>query len=204
MINRVTKKINLIKNCHKGNILVFDWNDIDFYGGGIYRDCDIDDCDLVIGLGVQVSDLFTTQTNIPKKYLPKFLQKKRFFLEIEWRDFSVPKMKRKDWEDLLNMILRMKKDFGITKVLFCCAGGHGRTGTALSILAYLCGIERNNPIKFIRKIYCKEAIETYSQIDYINEICGIFLDEKPSKEKDFDFSLKNYYSRYHIYDEYDF
>jgi len=50
----------------------------------------------------------------------------------------------------------------------------------LSILAALMNATDHDPVKFVRDNYCKEAVETRSQIQYITKITQIEVTEKPS------------------------
>jgi protein-tyrosine phosphatase len=89
---------------------------------------------------------------------------------VDWEDFSPPpaQIGRGWWELLAEEAIR----FG--DVWICCAGGHGRTGTAAAILAYLLDREEvgDDPVTFIRKQYCDRAVETQDQIDYVSAITG--------------------------------
>ncbi len=61
---------------------------------------------------------------------------------------------------------KLKEFVSAENMLVSCMGGHGRTGTVLSIWAGLHDIE--NPIQYVRKIYCEEAVETVSQEMFVN------------------------------------
>jgi hypothetical protein len=160
--------------CHTGAIKVFTYKNIEFYGGGLNRDCNPLQFPLTIGLTPSIKYYYNIESsNIPVKYLPDFAKLKSFYLFIPWEDYDIPDLTLQDWKDLLTMIENLHKDYNITKVLFCCDGGHGRTGTALAIMAYLCNIEKENPIAFIRQVYCKKAIETAFQEYYVLQICNI-------------------------------
>jgi len=56
------------------------------------------------------------------------------------------------------------------RVLVHCMGGHGRTGTALAILLGLSGAMKKDPVAWLRKHYCEEAVETKKQIEYIQSL----------------------------------
>jgi len=75
------------------------------------------------------------------------------------------------WKSLVNAIkgLSEEGDIGIY-----CYGGHGRTGTALSILASLSGNvpEKEDAVDWVRRNYCPEAVESWVQIDYIKQVTG--------------------------------
>lgn len=57
-------------------------------------------------------------------------------------------------------------------VCIACHGGHGRTGTLLVATAMFLGEVRaqNNPVKYIRKVYCREAVESSIQEETLNTL----------------------------------
>lgn len=48
-----------------------------------------------------------------------------------------------------------------------CLGGHGRTGTALACLATLTGHPADDAVEWVRAAYCKKAIETDAQVEFV-------------------------------------
>jgi hypothetical protein len=58
------------------------------------------------------------------------------------------------------------------KVHVGCMGGHGRTGMLLAALTRVMTGEKD-AITYVRKNYCKKAVETYDQIDFLVEVFGI-------------------------------
>lgn len=52
------------------------------------------------------------------------------------------------------------------KVHIGCIGGHGRTGTVLSALVAYMNVS-TDPIKYVRENYCKKAVESQEQIDFL-------------------------------------
>lgn len=87
------------------------------------------------------------------------LNLKFYFAPID--DYSVP-----SFETTNKIIEFIHNNTKNGNILISCIGGHGRTGTILSIWVGLNRIE--NPIEYIRKTYCKEAIETLSQEMFVN------------------------------------
>ena len=75
------------------------------------------------------------------------------------------------WKSLYTFL---KKNIKGT-VFVHCQGGHGRAGTACSILSYLAGviIKDSNPITFVRDAYCNRAVESDEQIWYVEAITGV-------------------------------
>lgn len=92
-------------------------------------------------------------------------------IKIQWADFGLPSVVDEFWESFANMILDSKEPLDI---VFICDGGHGRTGTALSIIGSLLGCipEDECPVEYTRRKYCKNAVETHEQLDYVEEITG--------------------------------
>lgn len=58
------------------------------------------------------------------------------------------------------------------KIHLGCIGGHGRTGTVLAALVkHMTG--NVNAIEYVRKNYCEKAVESASQIKFLNQHFGI-------------------------------
>ena len=85
------------------------------------------------------------------------------------------------WDDKIWLILakEIKTQLLTGKdIMICCLGGHGRTGIAAAIIAHLIDSEMatNNPVQWVRDLYCEKAVENKIQIDYIHEsLFYIFL-----------------------------
>lgn len=80
---------------------------------------------------------------------------------INWQDFGLPKI---NWEQVLHAAQEAYKlaESG-WKVEVGCIGGHGRTGTFLACLAVLAGVPAELAVAYVRKEYCKHAVETKEQ-----------------------------------------
>jgi protein-tyrosine phosphatase len=50
-----------------------------------------------------------------------------------------------------------------------CLGGHGRTGTALALLAVLAGHPSDDAVDWVRTHYCPKAVETDEQQAYVTQ-----------------------------------
>jgi ClpX C4-type zinc finger len=48
-----------------------------------------------------------------------------------------------------------------------CLGGHGRTGTALAIMAAMCGVPQADAVSWVRSNYCDQAVETQEQVQFV-------------------------------------
>jgi hypothetical protein len=89
------------------------------------------------------------------------------WLSLPIEDMKAPEYSIKVWaalaEDVVKLINKEEK------VVIACLGGHGRTGVACAILGYILAPTHvgDNPVEWIRKIHCDEAVETISQVDYV-------------------------------------
>lgn len=81
-----------------------------------------------------------------------------------------------EFRKLINW-LKKQVDEG-KKVHIGCIGGHGRTGTVLAALVSMYG--EPDAIAYVRKHYCKKAVESKVQIDFLHEQFGVKKVE-PSK-----------------------
>jgi hypothetical protein len=88
-------------------------------------------------------------------------------VSLEWPDGGVPAISKEWWRELAKALPAIGGKVGCF-----CMGGHGRTGTMLSILYALTGNGKGDPVKAIRKKYCRHAVETEEQIEYIEDVTG--------------------------------
>ena len=101
------------------------------------------------------------------------LSKKLSFqgVSINWPDRKAPFLDREDWLSIIEEIKTKASEESITSVYARCVGGHGRTGTILTILLglFFKG-EKKGEINHIRNIYCVNAVESYEQEVYVAQI----------------------------------
>jgi hypothetical protein len=84
---------------------------------------------------------------------------------VRWPDFRLPSdppALRAALEDVL------RRAAG-ERVELACAGGRGRTGTALACLAVLDGIPADEAVAWVRAHYDRHAVETRSQARFVRE-----------------------------------
>lgn len=93
-------------------------------------------------------------------------------LSISWPDRGVPTFGGEFWDDLVDILDKESVKRPIN-VLFFCMGGHGRTGSALSIMCSLMDLSVGDPIQWVRDNYCREAVESVAQKTYIEEVTGV-------------------------------
>lgn len=90
------------------------------------------------------------------------------FLRLHWPDMGVPPVAHLWWLRLARALPKR----GL--ILAACVGGHGRTGTALALLAL--ATQRvdtaDEAITLIRSAHCERAIETKSQEQYIRDFAA--------------------------------
>jgi len=189
MLGRKTKIFRFKSDpCHHGNVHVFtaEYNGrtLMFYGGGEMRGFNPESVDVTITFVnpyVEMSNLYTIDSEPKYIYLPV-------------PDMGAPTYPLSFWYHLLDKIIE-NIPLDVIKIGVMCLGGHGRTGTALAIFAWMLK-ETNKPIRFVRKNYCKNAVETTEQIKYIQELTGTHEKVKGTKE---DFSY--YFTRKYYQDE---
>jgi len=98
------------------------------------------------------------------------------FISLDWPDFSIPKVSKYFWYAVIDDI----REHNIKVISTQCAGGHGRTGVQLAILAHLllpteqhAWKDAGELIDWVREQHCTHAVEAKSQQEYIAEVCDI-------------------------------
>lgn len=92
------------------------------------------------------------------------------YIRIQWPDHGQPRLSADDWRNIARAVRSAR-----APVMVGCAAGHGRTGTALAILGHFLKAfpsATTDPIAYVRKVYCGEAVETSGQVAYIEKITG--------------------------------
>ena len=86
---------------------------------------------------------------------------------IDWPDMGVIDAGPFFWTKFFRLI----KDNGKRNVVVFCIGGHGRTGTFIgSMMTVMNGIHGGKAIRAIRDGYCKKAVESRKQEDYVRSM----------------------------------
>jgi hypothetical protein len=119
--------------------------------------------------------------------MPEVQKTKLFYgdeVVVDWPDNKAAPIHPRFWVDLLAKIKSDEFQAKYGDVVFCCFGGHGRTGTALASLALVAGIYAAKGVTFksdpkrlptlsekaevwIQHDYCKKAIESDDQTEYL-------------------------------------
>ncbi|TDU89990.1 hypothetical protein EV138_3572 [Kribbella voronezhensis] len=87
---------------------------------------------------------------------------------IVWPDFRLPK----DRAEARSVLAEALDRAGSERVEFACAGGRGRTGTALACLAVLDGVPASEAVEFVRANYDPKAVETFWQKRFVRRFAG--------------------------------
>jgi len=86
---------------------------------------------------------------------------------LDWPDMGIICLPREFWTTLMDLLTQRQ-----AKMLVFCVGGHGRTGTAIASLMAACGWSSADAIAWIRANYCRRAVETEEQEEYVHWIAG--------------------------------
>jgi protein-tyrosine phosphatase len=82
---------------------------------------------------------------------------------LRWPDFGLP-------SDLAAAEAALREAWAraeAERVEIACAGGHGRTGTALACLAVLDGVPGRAAVRYVRAHYAARAVETPGQRRFV-------------------------------------
>jgi len=82
---------------------------------------------------------------------------------IRWPDFRLPSDRAAAEGALREAWQRAETE----RVEVACAGGHGRTGTALACLAILDGLSNADAVAYVREHYRATAVETSGQQRFV-------------------------------------
>jgi hypothetical protein len=82
---------------------------------------------------------------------------------VRWPDFRLPA----DEADLRRVLTEAWQRAGAERAEVACAGGRGRTGTALACLAILDGVPAADAVAFVREHYDSRAVETRGQRRFV-------------------------------------
>ena len=88
---------------------------------------------------------------------------------IRWPDFRLPA----DPADARAALMEAWRRAADQRVEVACAGGSGRTGTALACLAILDGMPSTEAVRFVRTHYRRRAVETWAQARFVRSFSPI-------------------------------
>ncbi|PRY14111.1 protein-tyrosine phosphatase family protein [Kineococcus rhizosphaerae] len=82
---------------------------------------------------------------------------------VRWPDFRLPA----DPAELRAVLAEVLERSATQRVELACAGGRGRTGTALAVLAVLDGVPAPEAVAWVRARYDRRAVETPGQRRFV-------------------------------------
>jgi hypothetical protein len=191
IVEEYNKKWGFLNNVHnkylqknslcvcKGNKKVFETKNLTVYGGGYTTYAQLIHGGILIDLAGYMSRNIVTVTGFSCPTLKELVEYPT--INIEWTDHSTIDWTGEEWKALLYDLdqeaIRQGKKL---PVLVSCMGGHGRTGVALTMMAYFSGAIKNpdTALTWIRNIYCQEAVETITQELYVKNLIRWDLEEK--------------------------
>ncbi len=183
------------KKCHDGNVKLHldKKHNLEFWAGGSTRGVTLLDFAIHIDLANVWRPLLMSNCGFALKYARKY-----DFINLGWKDFESGSMSKDEWAELIAFLKERGKSSkkGPQKVLVACMGGHGRTGSALAILAGLLEWTKDDPVKFIRDNYCEKVVESDKQIEQIKDYTGLDVQCKPSKDHFFTTGGTSYFTAY--------
>lgn len=136
--------------CHLGDVEVFRYKNIVFHGG-----------DMAIGASIWLPDVLVDLTN--GAFIP--LRSGQTLIRAYCTGPGIIKVPDSFWRDLLKKLFELSEHKEVLHVMFCGIGGHKCVATALSIMAGLLGAI--DPVGYIRERYCRYAVESDAQEQYI-------------------------------------
>lgn len=87
---------------------------------------------------------------------------------LRWPDFGLPA----DQDKVMPVLAEAWQRSAAERVEIACAGGRGRTGTALACMAILDGVPSPDAVAFVRDNYDQHAVETPGQRLYVAHFVG--------------------------------
>jgi protein-tyrosine phosphatase len=83
---------------------------------------------------------------------------------VDWEDFGLPRDADAAAGQIEDAFVRAKSG---SRVEIGCAGGLGRTGTALACMAVLAGVPPEGAVAWVRRNYDARAVETVEQQEWV-------------------------------------
>jgi protein-tyrosine phosphatase len=166
--------MDLFHKCFHPPTQVVKLDDTTYYGGNEMTISDFEG-EFVVNLtrhpNIVVSEGFSSLTSLIEYPFQEII--------VPWPDFKLPKVKIAFWRRLHDFI----DEKGWKDVCIHCAGGHGRTGTALSALIIAnAGLPAKEAVEIVRDNYCNLCVETLEQCFYLQEVDTFYNGRKPKED----------------------
>lgn len=169
-----------IKNCHKGNTLLYtEPNGGSLYIGGWTNEARVTQNMHVIdltGMEHKFYGIASAMDSVSQEFL-QYTNTCAGWLSLPFPDYGTPHnlTTLEQWQGVANVIRKILQNGN--DVLVACGGGHGRSGLFCSIVGYILGLSTNpewaNPVDYIRKIHCDQSVETFAQEKFVFNILGL-------------------------------
>ena len=93
------------------------------------------------------------------------------YIPLDWPDFQAPsKVGASFWQALWAELPEGTPEQP-AKIVVCCMGGHGRTGTCLAALMIVgAGMSAPNAVNLVRLNHCVSAVESDTQVNYLRAL----------------------------------
>jgi len=91
---------------------------------------------------------------------------------VRWPDFRLPA----STDEAVTALRDAHSRAATERVELACAGGRGRTGTALAVLAILSGVSPDAAVAWVREHYHPKAVETRPQRRWIEDVGRSIVD----------------------------
>lgn len=198
-----TNQVGFQRACHRGPVEVMQIGNVRVWAGA-FREVQGDfDWDIILRLSDgeftlnHSTEMFNKQA---KEVFPDELNVNKFnpaIIDMRWSDYGRPYGISHEWWKLFNQRLL---ELPPSIMLVHCLGGHGRTGTALSILAGLNNLHsthpKNDPVEYVRSRYCDNAVESHEQLRYIEAVTGVEVHTDAGHWRGFGF-MQGYHGHSH-------
>lgn len=176
-------RVMLHKDCHGGAKLAFTVGKVNVWGcAGASVDKVPQPLLAQISLSYDITSEYMKVNRLARKLFSRAFRHYNTVVDtprmyIDWNDRGKPPVPFTFWKHLVADLRAATVE---SNLIINCAGGHGRTGTALVCIAHHAEIipADTDAVVWLRSLYCPEAVESSSQLDYLRER-GVYTEVKP-------------------------